>query len=101
MHTPGLLGWVKRSDIEIVQISFLISLAIPKMVFGVGEMGFIFCGKQPLLVTRTQVTNPGAMGPLVLKTSTTHMDKHVIGDTVFHDSSSFYISCFLLFSSFF
>ena len=24
MHTPGLLGWVKRSDIEIVQISILI-----------------------------------------------------------------------------
>ena len=24
MHTPGLLGWVKRLDVEIVQISTLI-----------------------------------------------------------------------------
>ena len=24
MYIPGLLGWVKRSDIEIVQISILI-----------------------------------------------------------------------------
>ena len=24
MHTPGLLGWINRSDIEIVQISILI-----------------------------------------------------------------------------
>ena len=23
MHTPGLLGWVKMSDIEIVQISII------------------------------------------------------------------------------
>ena len=23
MHTPGLLGWVKRPDIEIVQISII------------------------------------------------------------------------------
>ena len=27
MHTPGLLGWVKRSDIEIVQISTLIGFS--------------------------------------------------------------------------
>ena len=30
-------------------------LVIPKMDFGVGEMGFIFCDKHPLLITRTQV----------------------------------------------
>ena len=35
------------------------------MDLGVGEMGFIFCGKHPLLVTRTQVSDPGPMGPLV------------------------------------
>ena len=29
-------------------------------------MGFIFCGKHLLLVTRTQVSDPGPMGPLVL-----------------------------------
>ena len=26
MHTSGLLGWVKRSDIEVVQISILIGV---------------------------------------------------------------------------
>ena len=33
----------------------------------VGEMGFIFCGKHPLLVTKAEVTvsNPGPMGPLI------------------------------------
>ena len=35
------------------------------MDLGVGEMGFIFC-KHPLLVTRTQMSNPGPIGPLVL-----------------------------------
>ena len=34
---------------------------------GVGEMGFIFCGKHPLLVTRTKVSDPGPKGPLVSK----------------------------------
>ena len=31
----------------------------------VGKMGFIFCGKIPLLVIRTQVSDPGLMDPLV------------------------------------
>ena len=35
------------------------------MDLGVGEMGFIFCGKHRLLVTRTQVGDPGPMGPRV------------------------------------
>ena len=35
------------------------------MDLGVGEMGFIFCGKHPLLVTRTQVSDPEPMGHLV------------------------------------
>ena len=30
----------------------MISVIIPKMDLGVGEMGFIFSGKYPLLVTR-------------------------------------------------
>ena len=38
---------------------------ILKMDLGVGEMGFIFCGYHPLLVTRIQVNDPGPMGPLV------------------------------------
>ena len=29
------------------------------------RMVFIFCGKHPLLVTRIQVSNSGAKGPLV------------------------------------
>ena len=36
------------------------------MDLGVGEMGFIYCGKHPLLVTRTLVRDPGPMDPLVL-----------------------------------
>ena len=56
VHTPDLLGWVKRSDIETVQISiFWLTLAtwyalvmiwvIPKMNLSVGEMDLMFCGK--------------------------------------------------------
>ena len=37
------------------------------MDLGVGEMGFIVCGEHPLLVTRTRVSNPGPLGPLVFK----------------------------------
>ena len=29
------------------------------------RMGFIFCGKHPLLLTMIQVCDPGPMGPLV------------------------------------
>ena len=36
------------------------------MDLGVGEMGFICCGKHPVLVTRTQVSDPGPMDPLIL-----------------------------------
>ena len=32
----------------------------------VGEMGFLFCGKHPLFMTRTQVSDPGHKGPLVI-----------------------------------
>ena len=39
---------------------------ISKMDLGFGEMGSIFCGKHPPLVTRTQVSDPGPMGPLVV-----------------------------------
>ena len=50
MHTPVILGWVKRSDIEIVQISTIWIIG-----FGYGlsdiqdglrcwRMGFIVCG---------------------------------------------------------
>ena len=34
---------------------------IPEMDLDVREIKFIFCGKPPLLVTRTQVSNPGSM----------------------------------------
>ena len=58
MNTPDLLCWVKRSDIEIVQIStFWLNLSelivfgydlsdklITKMSLGIEEMGFIFRG---------------------------------------------------------
>ena len=43
------------------------------MDLGVGEMGFIFCGKHRLLVTRTQVGDPGPMGPRVFLF---HLQKH-------------------------
>ena len=61
MHTFDLLGWVNRSNIEMVMIR-----VIPKMNIGVGEIGLIFCGKHPLFVTRTKVSDPGPTGPLVL-----------------------------------
>ena len=35
------------------------------MDLGVGEMRFIFCGKNTLLVTRNQVSDPRSMDPLV------------------------------------
>ena len=38
---------------------------ITNMDLGVAEMGFLFCGKHPLLMTRTQVSDPGPMGPLI------------------------------------
>ena len=72
MLTPEGFGW----DIKIVQISiFWLNIVtwyvlvmiwvIPKMDLGVGEMGFIFYGEHPVLVTRTRVSDPGPMGPLV------------------------------------
>ena len=39
---------------------------ILKMNLGVEEMGFIFCGKHPLLMTRTQVRDPRHMDPIVV-----------------------------------
>ena len=35
------------------------------MDLGVGEMGFIFCGKRPFLLTRAQVSNQWPLGPLI------------------------------------
>ena len=37
---------------------------ITKMDLGVGEMGFIICGKHLLLVTSAQVSDTGCMGHL-------------------------------------
>ena len=42
------------------------------MDLGVGEMGFIFCGTHPLLMTRIEVSNPGPKGPLVYLGSLFH-----------------------------
>ena len=50
MYTPDLLGWVKRSDIEIIyfiELSDLIGIGYDLSdtqdgLIGVGEMGFIF-----------------------------------------------------------
>ena len=33
----------------------------------VGEMGFIFCGKHPILMTTIHVSDPGPMGLLVFR----------------------------------
>ena len=67
LHAPGLLGWINRSDIEIVQISIMIGFGYDLRDTQDGEMGFIFCGKHPLLVTKTEVTvsDPGPRGPLI------------------------------------
>ena len=73
MHTPGLLGWVKMPDIETVQVS-IIWLNLIGFGYDLSDiqdglkcwrMGFIFCGKQYLLMTRIQVSGLGPMGPLV------------------------------------
>ena len=53
MHT--LTFWKGKKD----------NIEIPKMDLGVGEMGFIFCGKHPFLMTRIQASDPGLNSPLV------------------------------------
>ena len=40
---------------------------IPKIDLGVGEIGFTFYDKHPLLMTRTQVSNPETKSPLVTR----------------------------------
>ena len=71
MHTPDILGWVKRSDIEIVQINIiwlnLMTWSLSDYQDGLKcwRIGFIFCGKHPLLLTWIQMSYPGPMGPLV------------------------------------
>ena len=44
MHTPDLLGWVKRSNIKIVLIQLweLIVWVVPKMDLDAREIGYIF-----------------------------------------------------------
>ena len=73
MHTPGLFGLGKMPDIETVQISIiwlnLIGFGYDLSVIQDGlkcwRIGFIFCGKHLLLLTRIQVSGLGPMGPLV------------------------------------
>ena len=71
MHVPDLLGWVKRSDIEIVQIelSDLIDFGYDLNDIQDGltcwKMGFIFCCKHPLLLTAILMSDPAPMCPLV------------------------------------
>ena len=75
IHTPGLLGWVKMPDIETVTIGIiwlnLIGFGYDQSVIQDGhkcwKMGFIFCGKHLLLLTRIQVSGLGPMCPLVTK----------------------------------
>ena len=70
MRTLDLLGWVKRSDIEIVQISiFCLILAVYDLSdtqdrLRCGEMGFVLCGKHPVPMTRVQVSDQGTKAPL-------------------------------------
>ena len=70
LHTPGLLGWVKCLTLKL-KIDY--DLIATQDGLGVGEMGFIFCGKHPLLVTGIQVSDPGPIGPLVLKKTTSFL----------------------------
>ena len=71
MHTPGLLGWVKMPDIETVQISVLLNLIgfgyyLSDIQDGLKcwRIGFIFCGKHHLLLTRIQVSGLEPKGTL-------------------------------------
>ena len=73
MHTPDLLGWVKMPDIDTVQISIIL-LNLISFGYDLSDiqdglkcwrMGFIFCGKHHLLLTRIQVSSLGSIGPLV------------------------------------
>ena len=47
------------------------------MDLGVGEIVFLFCGKQPLFMTRTHVSDPGHKGPLVI--SAVYIFKRTLG----------------------
>ena len=65
MHIPDILGWVKRLDIEIVRISIIgYDLSDTQDGLNCWRMGFTFCGKHPLLLTRFQMSDPGPMVPL-------------------------------------
>ena len=77
-HTPGLLGWVKRTGMEIVRylkynlidlsdlIGFGYYLSDTQGELECWRMGFIFCGKNLLLLTRIQMSDPGPTGLLVM-----------------------------------
>ena len=71
--TPlAFLGWVKMPDIETVQISIILlnwigfgyDLSVIQDGLKCWRMGFIFCDKHLLLLTRIQVSGLGPMGPL-------------------------------------
>ena len=72
-HSPVILGWVKRSDNENVQINILNRLFYELSDTEDGlkgwRMGFIFWDKHPLLMTRIQVDDPGPINPLGLNAS--------------------------------
>ena len=76
MQNPYLLGWVNKSDAVIVQ-----SDTKDGLILGVEEMGFIFCGQHPLLVTRTQVSDPGPIGLALLLLLLCHGSFKVTTDT--------------------
>ena len=69
----AFLGWVKIPDIETVHISIIwlnligfgYDLSVIKDGLKCWRMGFMFCGKHLLLLTRIRVSGLGPMGPLV------------------------------------
>ena len=73
----AFLGWVKgqtlnRADkYNLTELSDLIHVGFGYDLTDIQEglkcwrMGIIFCDKHPLLLTRSQVSDPGPMDPLV------------------------------------
>ena len=89
MHTPDLLGWVKRSDIEILQLSiYLIELSeLIGFDYDLSDTqdglrcwrnGIYILWLTSFPVTRIQVSFPGPKGPLVL-----NLDQMFFKDFIF------------------
>ena len=64
--TFQLVSWVRCGTWFIRFLIFAPLLTLMGFGYDLSDPGFIFCGKQPLLLTRIQLSIPGTMGPLVM-----------------------------------